>query len=71
MNCCKKEEDCCPCADRIECLQAQTTQLTEKLESNERISSHLLETVNLQIRLNRLFQDFNNQQIIINDLLDK
>ena len=70
MDCCK-EKDCCPCADRIECLQAQITQLTEKLESNERISSHLLETVNLQIRLNRLFQDFNNQQIIINDLLDK
>ena len=23
MDCCKKEEDCCPCADRIECLQAQ------------------------------------------------
>ena len=22
MNCCK-EKDCCPCADRIDCLQAQ------------------------------------------------
>ena len=27
MDCCKKEEDCCPCADRIECLQAQINQL--------------------------------------------
>ena len=28
MDCCK-EKDCCPCADRIECLQAQISQLTE------------------------------------------
>ena len=30
MDCCKKEEDCCPCesmAPRIECLQAQIKQL--------------------------------------------
>ena len=29
MDCCKKEEDCCPCKERIECLQAQINQLTE------------------------------------------
>ena len=28
MDCCK-EEKCCPCADRIECLQAQIDQLKE------------------------------------------
>ena len=27
MDCCKKEEDCCPCADRIKCLQAQIDEL--------------------------------------------
>ena len=37
MDCCK-EEKCCPCADRIECLQAQISQLKEMLtEMNDRL----------------------------------
>ena len=37
MDCCK-EEKCCPCADRIECLQAQISQLKEMLtEVNDRL----------------------------------
>ena len=37
MDCCK-EEKCCPCADRIECLQAQIGQLKEMLtEMNDRL----------------------------------
>ena len=29
MDCCK-EKDCCPCAERIECLQAQIHQMAYK-----------------------------------------
>ena len=35
MDCCKKEEDCCPCesmAPRIECLQAQINELANTLK---------------------------------------
>ena len=41
MNCCKKEEDCCPCdklKERIDCLQAQINELTKM---DERIKSTL------------------------------
>ena len=31
MDCCKKEEDCCPCAGRIECLQAQIDKMNARL----------------------------------------
>ena len=35
MDCCKKEEDCCPCdklQERIDCLQAQIIQIKEILK---------------------------------------
>ena len=41
MDCCKKEKDCCPCesiAPRIECLQAQITQLTKQVDELNKFS---------------------------------
>ena len=38
MDCCKKEEDCCPCADRIECLQAQIKQLRKEVDELNKFS---------------------------------
>ena len=31
MDCCKKEEDCCPCAERIEHLQTEINKLANTL----------------------------------------
>ena len=37
MDCCK-EEKCCPCADRIECLQAQIKQLRKEVDELNKFS---------------------------------
>ena len=37
MDCCK-EKDCCPCADRIECLQAQIKQLRKEVNELNKFS---------------------------------
>ena len=37
MDCCK-EEKCCPCADRIECLQAQIKQLRKEVNELNKFS---------------------------------
>ena len=42
---CCKEEKCCPCADRIECLQAQISQLQEQHDNLVKASKALLKYV--------------------------
>ena len=51
MDCCKKEEDCCPCesmAPRIECLQAQIGQLTAENRVRE---------LEISLLIGKLFKD--------------
>ena len=48
MDCCKKEEDCCPCdklQERIECLQAQINQLTDITESTNKDISGIVKVL--------------------------
>ena len=74
MNCCKKEEDCCPCesmAPRIECLQAQIDELKDRLDSNESNITHLLKMQGLQIDINQHLANFDKIQMIINEMNDK
>ena len=50
MDCCKKEKDCCPCeamAPRIECLQAQITQLQEQHDNLVKASKALLNYIKI------------------------
>ena len=37
MDCCK-EKDCCPCKERIECLQAQINWLAKQVDELNRFS---------------------------------
>ena len=44
---CCEEEKCCPCADRIECLQAQMSQLKEQHDNLVKASKALLKYVKI------------------------
>ena len=44
---CCEEEKCCPCADRIECLQAQITQIQKQHDDLVKASKALLNYIKI------------------------
>ena len=47
MDCCKKEENCCSCKNRIKCLQAQIDQLQEEHDDLVRALKLLLRYIKI------------------------